>query len=366
MNRCLGCAGEIPDGAAFCPQCGHPAPGAAGAVAVAPPSPPPPPPPPPTPPGVSRVPRQDGIRGDLIEARRWLPLQSPLLGGIIAIAVAIVIGLITGDRPGWVFLIAVAAVAAAVAVLQLAAAGRLRLDTGTLPAQSALLLELALLLLTTAVAVQLVRLTLAGTIWVVALALVLWGEWPVLRDAAGDRLDPVAPLRGTRGLIAAGVVVLVVGMAIGWGRTPQGTYLSFPGTFCGEFQCPAVLNVYGAFPYDGRSVEFADWVVLLLVVAFAATTVGGRIRGVRLRLVPAAVLAVVTLWMLVIPFSSVFAHGGTKSWGWWLSIIGLITADAGAVLLLRGRDDGPWGTEAVFGRIGWVRQQYAQHPPLRD
>ena len=305
----------------------------------------------------------------LRQVQAVLPFRSPLLIGCALVVLAAILGIPLNSHPGWWFLVPVVIAAVAAGLDELRSGGVSAL--ATLPASRALRTTAFAVLaaLTLTITVQELSFALVPVVWLIALVFVAWGV-AVRRDALEQHagLDPVQLLHGYRSVLLIGGAVAVVAMLLSWGssRTVAGPGFGYGCDLAGD--CGTGfgfgLTFSGGIPFDGRGVEFGDWavLVLLLVPTLGVLSTGWAPAWLR-RFGPLTAAGVLTLWFVILQFTSVLVDGGGKSFGFYLFILGLVILDAGAVLLAMGVQDGRYTPAALLSRARSATTTAAATPP---
>ena len=332
---CSHCSVALPSDAAFCPSCG---------AATSPTSPSP---------AAPITARQVGAQ--LQEARRSLPYGSIHIASAAFAVVATVLSTTSwGARPSWLLTILALVGIGAVTAADLRRRGAFRLDAWPLGERQETAVVAATLVLLAATSLVSLHLLLGSVMWLLSLACLGWGAWPVLRPYAD--LAPSRLLGGYRALAVGGVVVLLAAMTQNFG---SGASYLMPGYGygCGLSGCGYGVNYgYGSFftlgvTYPGVAVEWAEIIVVALFVGLAALLAAGDWRPSWLRAVPVATAGLTVAWLAWSIAGSVLVKGGSKQLAWWIAIAALAAYTAGSALLALGQDDGAYAPARLVRRL---------------
>jgi hypothetical protein len=211
------------------------------------------------------------------------------------------------------------------------------------PAQETVLAALVLLTATTLMSLQF---RLGSLMWLLSLAALVRSVGPVLQPYVDLRRERL--LGGHRGLALVGLLVLLAAMTQEFGSASSALLPGY-GYTCDLLGCGFGYGygtgsiLVGGLHYTGMSVEWADLVVVALVIALGALLAAGSWRPSWLRAVPLAAGAVTVLWLVWSLFGSVLVKGGSKDLAWWVAIAGLAAFVAGSALMVAAprRGQGP-------------------------
>lgn len=242
-----------------------------------------------------------------------------------------------GLRPAWWLTILTLLGVGALAAADLRRRGAVQLAAWPLQAAQETVLAAATLVLLTATTVMSLRFRLGSMMWLLSLAALVRGVGPVLQPYADLRRERL--LGGHRGLALVGLLVLLAAMTQEFGSASSALLPGY-GYTCDLFGCGfgygyGTGSIFvGGLHYTGMSVEWADLVVVALVIALGALLAAGSWRPSWLRAVPLAAGAVTVLWLVWSLFGSVLVKGGSKDLAWWVAIAGLAAFVAGSALMV--------------------------------
>lgn len=178
-------------------------------------------------------------------------------------------------------------------------------------------------------AVLLFNLSLVPLLWLAGATIAAYDQWTRARNRTDQELTLTRLTRGPRRLIAAGVPVCLVAMSFTWthltsagffGGGYESTYSSYEGGYVGSYN--PIKYYYPGFSFTGSGFHTGPAtfnlspivVALLLALLVAAVWVQRRPVPAWGYVVPAAMTAVVALWLVV---------RLDGEWGPWLFAAGL-------------------------------------------
>ena len=321
---CPSCNAVLPDRAAACPACGAAVPA-----------------------------RQLGAQLD--EVRRSLPYGSVHLAAAgFAVAALLLSFTSWGLRPAWWLTILTLLGIGATAAADLRHRGAFAVAAWPLRPPQETALAAATLVLLTATALMSLHLRLGSLMWLLSLAAFVWGALPALLPYAD--LRPARLLGGYRGLALVGLVVLLAAMTQEFGSASSSLLPSY-GYGCDLLGCDFGFGythgsvLVAGVQYTGMSIEWAELVVVALVVALGALLAAGTWRPSWLRAVPLAAAAATVLWLVWSLFGSVLVKGGSKDLAWWVAVAALAAFTAGSALLATGQEDGEYAPARLVRRL---------------
>lgn len=340
---CPNCHATVDAGATACPACGSPAP-----AAIATPMPI-------TAESVAATARQ--VCEQLVEARRSLPYGSIHVAAAgFAVAALLLSFTSWGARPSWLLTILALAGIAATAAADLRHRGAFSVAAWPLNAAHEAGIAAATLVLLAATTLLSAHLMLGSLLWLLALASFAWGAWPLLRSHLDIR--PSHLLGGYRALAVVGALLLLATMTQTWGQA-SGNLLPGYGYTCVGFSGCGWGFGYGTgsiytsgVSYQGFSVEWAELIVVALLVGLAVLLVAEPQRRPRwLRVLPVATAALTVAWLVWALNGSILLKGGSKQLAWWIAVAALAAYTAGAALIAAGQEDGEYAPARLVRRL---------------
>lgn len=264
-----------------------------------------------------------------------------------------------GVRPAWWLTVVALVGVGAVAMADLRRRGAFHVASWPLSPTQETVLTTATAILLAATALISLHLTLGSLMWLLALASFVWGAWPVVKEYLD--ITPKRLLSGYRVLAVGGVVVLLAAMTQNFGQASNSLAPGY-GYGCGLAGCGYGVNygygstwIFGVI-YQGVAVEWAEFIVIALMVGLAALLAAGDWRPSWLRTVPLATAALTTAWLVWSMFASVLVKGGSKQLAWWIAIAALAAYTVGSAFIARGQDDGEYAPARLLRRLRGQQQ----------
>lgn len=340
-----------------CPRCGQPtALGADVCTACGQQLSPPPPPPPLA--AAPRAPAGVDAGTAIAGARLWVE-RAPFLTAAALALVAVVLGFTSlGSNPDWTLLVPIVLLGALTAAAELRDTGRLTVPQWPLSTTQQFIAEVLFTLLLVAATVMVIGVALGPIVWLLAAAAAVWGMLQRLRASSiAALLAPAQAARGARCLLLVGGAVAVVSFILNWGEVP-GYYGMGLGIDCLSGTCVSGVapdaSYYGAYDYAGRSTSFAQWMVVLLLLALVAIMLRREAIDRRISFVPAVAAALLTGWTIWL-VTLTGLGSDVKLIGFWVFAAALLVVDVGAAMLALGRDNDTWGLPLLRGQLNRVR-----------